>query len=49
VNTSFVERQSATDRCRNARMAQKTYRFRDKNGRRQEQTTALAAELTEYV
>lgn len=27
VNTSFVERQNGTDRCRNARKARKTYRF----------------------
>ena len=27
VNTSFVERQNATDRGRNARKARKTYRF----------------------
>jgi hypothetical protein len=27
INTSFVERQNATDRHRNARKARKTYRF----------------------
>jgi hypothetical protein len=27
VNTSFVERQNATDRGRNARKTRKTYRF----------------------
>jgi hypothetical protein len=27
INTSFVERQHATDRCRNARKARRTYRF----------------------
>jgi hypothetical protein len=41
INTSFVERQNATDRHRNARKARKTYRF-SKDWRFHEAVTYLA-------
>ena len=40
INTSFVERQNATDRHRNARKARKTYRF-SKDWRSHEAVTYL--------
>ena len=47
INTSFVERQNATDRHRNARKARKTYRF-SKRWQYHESVTYLSLYITNF-